>query len=224
MNSASAAVRKYGLWVVVPLIFWAWILSWWVHRDEIVFRTSELWIDGEFKKSSNTSAWRLRLPKDLYIRRDSYYDTIHVPGRTTKPWWWLGSGFADGGSFLYLSMGILPSGEIVPIGKKSEETTSSFTLRLSNFMSEHISSQEDICVTEDAYVQQFKPKPVKSTCYGEVKFCKIFTSHLGWPITVSADRYDAYERPKEVCQLARQTLSSWTISIDDLRTPKQLVD
>lgn len=190
------------------------------HPDEIVFRSSVAWDkDGRSVAGTKVDEWRLKIPREFYLQTEGYFQHVLIPGSekwASRQFW----RFRNGGSLLSVLAVVTPAGEVVPhtvdtdIRDGSHE---SFSFILSNGIDEKIQEfGRQYCITKDDWFKATGPKLCTTPN------CTIFMSFDGWPAHVSVPRLSLYRDPQRVCQILRNVLNKWTVSIDPRLVPTSL--
>ena len=215
------ATRFDTRWIVglIAVAFW-WLYGWsWLtgpHR--LVMRSWVEWVGSTPTKGSNIKEWRLNIPSKFSIDRIPLFRSPAFDPAAV--------GNDDGRNFVSLSSLLDPSGSVVPYSGAGDRNRS-FSIFIANGFVEGSVAQDDYCLTADALHEMRKRGQDRygifplSTCREASTDCFVSLNYHGWPTEAAVARDGLYREPQKVCQILRDTLDAWTISIDELRrTPK----
>lgn len=203
-RSVTASVWLYTMGFAViatALVFFLYYQA--NNSRELVFRSMVQWQGEEAVHAPGIQQWRLVVPSEFDVHKDNYATTAYDPARVDH-----GSGYR----FVWLGGRIDDDGQIVA-GTGDPESNDHITLHLSNGLVEPSKAQSNYCLDED---QRGKLR-AGTGCAPHRKSCNVHLNFHGWPVKVGVNKSSLYKDPQKVCEIARDTLQSWTMSIDDLR-------
>jgi hypothetical protein len=198
-----------GLLVAVAATAYQWSLGWmpkWSIGHSYVLRSATVWRQGKPKKSDRILKWKLRIPEPFFVRTDAYYATAYDHGLRRKKTAW--RRFSSGYSDLWIIGSLLPDGNLSADWRS--RTRNQFDIQIANGDGLFDQFSMDYCVTDNERLAAVRRRKKRENGI-------IYMSFKGWPASVAVSSKELYSHPGQACEILRNILASWTVSIDDRR-------